>query len=255
MFWSALLLMSILLFLHHDKELDIPITFLSSFKLPYVISMVVLVVLFLTGLAGFLLVLLDEKFKKIFMAIFSSLLILLACLLSVLAYTEYINHDPIRIEYLSQFDDSILMYNTSSSVINNATDDHWTNDGQLYVSEDVDRIQSLMMCCGSDNYSDFTVSPWGQDHPDMVPESCCDVKAMAAANMTCRALNWAEEGSFIYQNGCRDLVEVAFLHWLDTLIVIQSFLGLYAAIALLGTLVWIRVNPTDQTDYEPLLED
>ena len=77
----------------------------------------------------------------------------------------------------------------SSSTINNSTNDDWSNDGSIYNAEDVDRIQSIMKCCGSQNYTDFEESPWGKNHTDMAPESCCNVELMQKNNMVRRALD------------------------------------------------------------------
>ena len=71
----------------------------------------------------------------------------------------------------------------SSSTINNSTNDDWSNDGSIYNAEDVDRIQSIMKCCGSTNYTDFQESPWGKNHTNMVPESCCNVELLNENNM------------------------------------------------------------------------
>ena len=76
-----------------------------------------------------------------------------------------------------------------SSTINNSTNDDWSNDGSIYNAEDVDRIQSIMKCCGSQNYTDFEESPWGKNHTDMAPESCCNVDLMQKNNMVRKALN------------------------------------------------------------------
>lgn len=256
-FWVALVLLSLLLFIHHDKELDIPISWMKSLELPFGISMIVLVVLFFTGFAGLLVVVIGENYQKVFIAIFSSMLILLTCLLTTLSYMEYTHHDEIRGEYLSQFDESIKSYNSSRSTINNSTNDDWSNDGSIYNAEDVDRIQSIMKCCGSTNYTDFQHSPWGKNHSDMAPESCCNFDLLSENNLTCRALNWKEESEFIYARGCHDIVDAAFVHWLDTLIVIQCFLVLCTIIALFGSSIWIRQyrQAHSQTEYEPLLEE
>jgi len=109
---------------------------------------------------------------------FSSLLILLTCVLAAVAYLEYSHHDQIRKEYLDQFTNSIVKYNATDGT--NQTD--WVNDGEIYTSEDVDRIQTMLECCGSYNYTDFSMSPWGLRHPQMVPMSCCDPDEMSKSN-------------------------------------------------------------------------
>ena len=53
-------------------------------------------------------------------------------------------------------------------------------------------------------------------------------------------LNIDTESEFIFTEGCYGIVEKKFLHWLDTLIVVQSFLAVFTAIALIGSSCWIR---------------
>ena len=57
---------------------------------------------------------------------------------------------------------------------------------------------------------------------------------------TCRALNFETELEYIYPDGCFKIVEAQFLHWLDTLIVVQVFLAIFTLIALVGSSCWIR---------------
>ena len=75
------------------------------------------------------------------------------------------------LEYLDQFNDSIFEYNGTGE--SNKTD--WEPDHDLYDSDDVDRIQTNFKCCGSINYTDFNLSPWGKLNPYMVPSSCCNL--------------------------------------------------------------------------------
>jgi hypothetical protein len=152
----------------------------------------------------------------------------------LVAFLEFWHHDEIRKDYLDQFDDSILGYNSSS----NAPD--WVNDGAIYSSDDVDRIQTYFHCCGSKNYTDFGESPWGAQFPKMAPYSCCDPAAMERLNQTCRMVNYETERDLIFTQPCYEIVEATFLHWLDTLIVVQAFLAVFTLISLVGSSCWIR---------------
>merc|ERR1719402_725851 len=209
-FWCGLVLLSLLLFIHHDRELDIPITLLNSFSLPFDTNMIVLLVLFVTGLVGYLAILLNESKRKLIVTIFSSLLILLTCMLAAVSFLEYWHHDQIRSEYLDQFTNSILQYNSTEDGPHNSSET-WINDGGIYTSDDVDRIQSMLHCCGSYNYTDFGASPWGLQNQEMVPFSCCNPTEMAKLNQTCRKLNYKTNASLIYTDGCFDIVEAKFL--------------------------------------------
>jgi len=50
----------------------------------------------------------------------------------------------------------------------------------------------------------------------------------------------AADRQYLYRDGCFDIVQSKFLHWLDTLIVVQSFLAVFTFIALVGSSCWIR---------------
>ena len=69
-FWCGLILLSLLLFIHHDRELDIPITLLNSFSLPFDTNMIVLCVLFVTGIVGYLAILLSDEKRRLVVTIF-----------------------------------------------------------------------------------------------------------------------------------------------------------------------------------------
>lgn len=253
-FWCGLILLSLLLFIHHDQELDIPITLLNSFSLPFDTNMIVLIVLFITGIVGYLAILLNESKRRLIVTIFSSLLILLTCLLGAVAFLEYWHHDQIRIEYLDQFTNSVIQYNSTNNESHNSTD-HWITDGGIYTSDDVDRIQSVLHCCGSHNYTDFAGSPWGLNNPSMVPVSCCNPAEMSKLNQTCRMLNYVTEEELMNHDGCFDIVESRFLHWLDTLIVVQSFLAIFTFIALAGSSCWIRSIRKGAIPYQIINQD
>lgn len=252
-FWTGLVLLSLLLFIHHEKELDIPITLLESFSLPFDTNMIVLLVLFLTGIIGYVTILIAEEKRKLIVTIFSSALILLTCLLSAASFFEYWHHDKIRREYLDQFTNSVVQYNSTTE--QNVTITEWDTDGGIYTSDDVDRIQTIFNCCGSYNFTDFGASPWGLKNPSMVPESCCDEQKMSAINETCRALNFETELEYIYPDGCFKIVEAQFLHWLDTLIVVQVFLAIFTLIALVGSSCWIRKTRRGAIPYQLVNEE
>lgn len=253
-FWVGLVLLSLLLFIHHDRELDLPIRLLDSFSLPYDTNMLVLVVLFSTGFIGYFAILFNESKRKLLVTIFSSLLILLTGLLGTVSFFEFWHHDVIREEYLAQFTDSVSQYNSTQILPHNTTD-KWINDGGFYTSDDVDRIQTMLECCGSKNKTDYLETPWGLRYPKMVPYSCCDQEKFAKTNQTCRMLNIDTESEFIFSEGCYGIVEKKFLHWLDTLIVVQSFLAVFTAIALIGSSCWIRSIRRSAIPYEPIIQE
>ena len=64
------MLLSLLLFIHHDRELDLPIRLLDSFSLPYDTNMLVLLVLFTTGFIGYFAILFNESKRKLLVTIF-----------------------------------------------------------------------------------------------------------------------------------------------------------------------------------------
>lgn len=248
-FWIGCGLIAILLFIHHEAELDIPIPKLEHFKLPYDLNMIILFLLALTGTLGFVAIVVHEEKKKLHMTIFSSILILLTLLLGCVSYLEYYNREFITSEYLSQFNDSIFQYNGTGE--SNKTD--WEPDHDLYDSDDVDRIQTNFKCCGSLNYTDFEESPWGKENPQMVPSSCCNLTVITEDD--CRPLNITSEKDLINQSGCTAQVKTVFLHWLDTLIVIQFSMAVFTFIGIVGSAVWIRSKRQRAVPYDLVPEE
>jgi len=248
-FWIGCVLIAILLFIHHEAELDIPIPKLEHFKLPLDLNMVILFLLALTGTLGFVTIVAHEERKKIHMTIFSSILILLTLLLGCISYLEYYNREFITAEYLDQFNDSIFEYNGTGE--SNRTD--WEPDHDLYDSDDVDRIQTNFKCCGSMNYTDFNQSPWGKLNPYMVPSSCCNLTLISDED--CRPLDTRNETEFINQVGCTSQVKHVFLHWLDTLIVIQICMAIFTFVGIVGSAVWIRSRRQRAVPYDLVPED
>ena len=57
---------------------------------------------------------------------------------------------------------------------------------------------------------------------------------------TCRKINYETERDLMFTQPCHQIVEATFLHWLDTLIVVQSFLAVFTLISLIGSSCWIR---------------
>lgn len=56
----------------------------------------------------------------------------------------------------------------------------------------------------------------------------------------CRPLDTRNETEFINQVGCTSQVKHVFLHWLDTLIVIQISMAIFTFVGIVGSAVWIR---------------
>ena len=49
-----------------------------------------------------------------------------------------------------------------------------------------------------------------------------------------------DEEAYINSAGCHAIIESVFLHWLDTLIVVQAFIAIFTTIAICGSAYWIR---------------
>ena len=56
----------------------------------------------------------------------------------------------------------------------------------------------------------------------------------------CRPLDTRNETEYINQVGCTSQVKHVFLHWLDTLIVIQISMAIFTFVGIVGSAVWIR---------------
>ena len=56
----------------------------------------------------------------------------------------------------------------------------------------------------------------------------------------CRPLDTRNETEYINQVGCTSQVKHVFLHWLDTLIVIQISMAIFTFIGIVGSAIWIR---------------
>uniref|UniRef100_A0A5S6QEV0 Tetraspanin n=1 Tax=Trichuris muris TaxID=70415 RepID=A0A5S6QEV0_TRIMR len=48
----------------------------------------------------------------------------------------------------------------------------------------VDFMQTQMQCCGFTNYTDWVSTPWGHQHPDEVPKSCCKSGIVCTGSMS-----------------------------------------------------------------------
>jgi len=56
----------------------------------------------------------------------------------------------------------------------NMTFDGYKQPGKEELSSQVDFVQSHLLCCGTDNYTSWEYSNWGQhNHSHQVPLSCC----------------------------------------------------------------------------------
>ena len=139
------LVTALLLFIHHERELDIPIAKMEHFKLPLDLNIMILFLLALTGLhiyREFNNFICPIKAQSVsspslpmksarkytwpslgvifkdhghFQTTFSSILILLTLLLGSVSYLEYYNRSFITTEYLAQFDASIVHYNETGN--------------------------------------------------------------------------------------------------------------------------------------------
>ena len=55
----------------------------------------------------------------------------------------------------------------------NSTMDNYNKTGKESVTKQIDYLQGNLRCCGSDSYRSWRYTPWGTDHLDQVPLSCC----------------------------------------------------------------------------------
>jgi len=245
-FWIGAVLIALLLFIHHERELDIPIAKMEHFKLPLDLNIMILFLLALTGTIGFVTIVANEERKKIHMTIFSSILILLTLLLGSVSYLEYYNRSFITTEYLAQFDASIVHYNETG----NSTQ---SPNHEIYDAADVDRIQVTFTCCGSTDFTDYSTSDYATEHPGQVPISCCNETAASPGRCANGdPLSVEDEEAYINSAGCHAIIESVFLHWLDTLIVVQAFIAIFTTIAICGSAYWIRRARSQRISYNVL---
>lgn len=86
-----------------------------------------------------------------------------------------------------------------------------------------------------------------------MPVSCCN--ATVAGGDRCgtgQPLSIDNESEYINQAGCHGIIESVFLHWLDTLIVVQAFIAIFTTIALGGSAYWIRRARSQRINYNVL---
>jgi len=89
--------------------------------------------------------------------------------------------------------------------------DRYNNTLKNDTLKQIDYLQQQMKCCGSYNYTSWRLTPYGVDHPNHVPLSCC--KTMNVTNPTAcldgdlGRMNSTGLATYIYVDGCVGAVE------------------------------------------------
>nr|XP_054756248.1 tetraspanin-36-like [Lytechinus pictus] len=102
----------------------------------------------------------------------------------------------------------------------------------------MDYVQGHLDCCGSHHAEDWTTTPWGKAHPNMVPLSCC--KDNATANCTGSLVN---EPFNINHDGCQEKLYEDIRAYLVYIIIIAVFLFLLQSMALCCTCYLVCKRP------------
>jgi len=87
----------------------------------------------------------------------------------------------------------------------NLTFDGYKQPGQELLTTQVDFVQTHLECCGTDNYTSWEYSTWGQhNHSHQVPLSCCKNTSECLGGFVDRM---KPVDQYIYTNGCIEKVQ------------------------------------------------
>ncbi|KAK1801261.1 hypothetical protein P4O66_022953 [Electrophorus voltai] len=123
-------------------------------------------------------------------------------------------------------------------------------DGQNSETRAVNYLQSQLKCCGVQNYTDWTSTPWYKSHNSSVPQSCCKENHTCTGKIDQPELLNAQAGRTPPPHGCEAKLEQLLQDVLSyAMLVILGF----AIIKLFGMLsICVITCRSSKGSYQPV---